>query len=490
MRRGLRALATLVVVAASLALAGCEKETHRAARREFQSLMVRGLPPPDQAQALEAFVNRFPEPKTNPYLVRALTLLAEHHSRAGRPDIAASWYERAVLADPDDPDLLNALGYLYASNAMNLERAIAVLETAARLAQERGYAARRQGFIKDSLGWAHRVRGDLPQAVALLEEACRLAPDAPILREHLADAYRALGETDKAVALYLDLYLEGRATDPRLRQILAGIGREGGAARARALAARIDAGLRALADRDRQESEREGATLVAIAGRDGYRLAASLYLPEDASRRAPAARGGAVLLLHGLGSNRHAAAAQARALARQGLVALALDLRGHGASVSEALPGSRQFSERLSESLKVAEEDTRAALGFLARQPRVERARLAVVGAGLGALLAAQAVESGDPAAPSAVVILSPWGRAVSYRPLLARLDPQAVLLVSGSEESSFATVETLARDLGPPRVWSVSVPGPGGGYELLARDPDLESRIAEFLARRLRLSG
>src|SRR3989475_1845120 len=46
-------------------------------------------------------------------------------------------------------------------------------------------------IFKDSLGWAHRMRGDLPQAVALLEEAGRLAPDVPILREHLADAYRA-----------------------------------------------------------------------------------------------------------------------------------------------------------------------------------------------------------------------------------------------------------------------------------------------------------
>jgi len=111
------------------------------------------------------------------------------------------------------------------------------------------------------------MRGDLPQAVALLEEALRLAPDTPILREHLADAYRALGENEKAVSIYLDLYLEGRATDARLKQSLDDIGRDGGQARARAIASRVDAGLRRLAERDRQEAEADGATLVLLTAR-------------------------------------------------------------------------------------------------------------------------------------------------------------------------------------------------------------------------------
>ena len=371
-----------------------------------------------------------------------------------------------------------------------------MLETAARLAQERGYPPRRQGFIKDSLGWAHRMRGDLPQAVALLEEAGRLAPDVPILREHLADAYRALGEGDKAVSIYLDLYLEGRATDARLKQSLEEIGRDGGPARARVIASRIDAGLRRLGERDRQEAEADGATLVLLTAPDGFRLAGSLFTPGGASGRkgsawarrdGPRANGGAVLLLHGLGSNRRAAAAQARAIAARGLVALALDLRGHGASLSETLSGSRQFAEHLAENLGGAESDARAALAFLSRQPRVDRGRLAVVGAGLGALIAARTLEAGPSPSPAALVILSPWSRASSYRPLLARLDPQAVLLVAGSEESASSTLESLAAALGPPKVLTVTVPGPGGGYDLLARDLSLEEQVASFLVGRLR---
>ncbi len=483
------ALPAAILMAAGL-LGGCEKETHRAARAEFQALMARGMDPSEEARALEAFVERFPEPKTNPYLTRAESLLADYHARAGRIDIAASWYERAVRASPNDPDLLNALGYLYASHGINLDRAVAVLEAAVRLAEERGYAPRRLGFIKDSLGWAHRVRGDLALAVALLEEACRLAPGVPILRSHLADAYRAIGEREKAVAIVVDLYFQERATDGRLRETLEAIGREGGPALAKEIARRLDEGLRALQQADRREAEAEGATLVHLGTADGARLNGSLFLPNEGSGRRPSAgpvrRSGGVLLLHALGSSRHAASPEARALARRGLVALTLDLRGHGGSVSEALPGPHAFTEHLAENLRSAEQDARAGLLFLERHPRVDRSRLGLVGAGLGALVAVRVLDDPGPRRALAVAILSPWGRAEAYRLHLGRLDPAAILLASGvEEEAASSTIETLSRDLGGAR--TLLVPGAGSGYDLDARDPDLNETVAAFLAQRLR---
>ena len=57
-----RAAMLVALAGACVAFLSCEKETHRAARREFQALMARGLPPAEQAQALEDFVTRFPEP--------------------------------------------------------------------------------------------------------------------------------------------------------------------------------------------------------------------------------------------------------------------------------------------------------------------------------------------------------------------------------------------------------------------------------------------
>src|SRR5262249_7286811 len=152
----------------------------------------------DRAAALEAFVARYPETKTNPHLVRACTMLAEHHAREGRFEVAASWYERALRASPDDPDLMNAAGYFDATHGIALDRAVSILETAVRLSDERGYPARRRGFIRDSLGCAHRARGNPSLAVVLLEEADRLAPGVAIIREHLAEAYKDLGEREKS----------------------------------------------------------------------------------------------------------------------------------------------------------------------------------------------------------------------------------------------------------------------------------------------------
>jgi tetratricopeptide (TPR) repeat protein len=216
----------LAGAAVALALGACEKGTRRAATRAWQDLAIR--PPLDGARAVmvEDFVRAYPEPKTNPYLPRACVLIADHHAAEGRLDIAASWYERAIRADPDDPDLLNALGYFYARHRTNLDRSILLLETAIRLAEERGYPPRRIGLIKDSLGWSYRMRGDLPQAVALLEEACRLAPGVPVLQEHLADAYRAIGELTRAADLYLDLLGRGAGNGAEIRAALEGIARD------------------------------------------------------------------------------------------------------------------------------------------------------------------------------------------------------------------------------------------------------------------------
>ncbi len=497
MRPSARRTSIVAALAALLLVVSCEKETHRAARSEFQALMAHPLPPAEQAQALEGFVQRFPEPKTNPYLIRAFTLLAEYHAGAGRPDIAASWYERAIRATPADPDLLNALGYLYAGNGMNLDRAVAVLEAAVRLAEERGYAPRRQGFIKDSLGWAYRKRGDLALSVALLEEANRLAPDVPILREHLADAYGAIGERDKALAILLDLYMQGRATDHGLRRSLEDLGREGGPAMVRDITRRLEQGLATLAEDDRREAEQEGASLVQVTAADGTRLAGSLFVPAPSEARRPSpwtGRRGAVLLLHALGSNRHAAAPLARALAERGLVALAIDLRGHGGSVSEALPGPHQFVEQLNENLAAGQQDIRAGLAYLVRVPRVDRLRLGLVGAGLGALLAARAIDPAADPRPVAIAILSPWGRSEPYQARLSLLDRGAALLVAGRDEPSAAgTVETLARTLGQGGPKPILIDGTGSGYELLGRSEDradsgdLADRIAAFLAERLR---
>ncbi len=489
-----------VVVLLLAHLLACEKETQRAARKEFQAILARDQPAGEQAATLEAFVQKFPEPKTNPYLARACSILADYHARAGRAEIAASWYERALRADPDDPDLLNALGFHYARNGVNLDRAVSVLEEAVRLAEKRRYAPRRQGFIKDSLGWAYRMRGDLPLAVALLEESSRLAPGTSIIRQHLADAYHAIGERDKAVAVDLELYVASRGTDVTLRNALRAMGHEGGPAYSREVDRRITDGLRALEEQDRKEAESTGATLVHLMASDGQRLLGSLFPPRNRPVRAGDAspgRAAAVLLLHPLGSSRAACAPVAGGIAARGLYALTLDLRGHGGSVSETLPDARAFSAHLADNLRGADDDVRVALRFLAGLPRVDERRLGIVGGGLGAFVAARSLREDSARRgarpgrtslhPAALVLLAPWGRAEAYADLLGQLPPGSVLLMAGSEEeAALSTVKALAAPGSPAAPRRLVVEGRGAHFDILAGRPDLLDAITGFLEERL----
>ncbi len=193
MRAGNRLLGRALLCISLMSLTiGCEKVRLRASRDEFQGLMSRSMPGEQRIIELARFIERRPERKTNPFLTEACATIGRHHARADRPALAAAWYERAVAAAPDEPSLLNLLGYHYAEHEMALHRAIEMLSRAVRLALARNYPPRQIAFFKDSLGWAFRGQGDWQKAVTLLREARDLAPDVAIIEKHLAQVYRDL----------------------------------------------------------------------------------------------------------------------------------------------------------------------------------------------------------------------------------------------------------------------------------------------------------
>lgn len=480
----------LVLVLPLLTLAACEKQTHRDSRLRFQEIMSASMSDDARAHALEEFVHRYPEPKTNPNLARSCQTLAQYHARRGRADIASSWYERALRADPDDPDLLNRLGYHYARAGMNLDRAVEVLELAVRLAEERGYAERRQGFFKDSLGWAYRMRGDLPRAVALIEEACRLAPGVAILREHLAEVYRLLGEHERAGEIYLELYINGHGTTSRFRDHLMSMATQKGPSAVARLERKIRKGLRKVVEADRRVAEADGASLVRLAAPDGQPIVGWLYEPSNSAPPITSGRTdrGAVLLLHALGANRAASLPAARLLAERGLFALALDLRGHGDSIREGLSSPIEFSDRLEDNLSASRDDALIALDFLRTRPGVDGSRIGAVGEGIGGLVAALALEQILASESAALVILSPWGQAAAYRPVIESLGLGSTLLVAAEDDRIAAgTVSGLLTGSEESSAEGLIVPGSSKGFSLLQEDMMLRDRFAGFLTNRLR---
>ena len=92
---------------------------------------------------------------------------------------------------PNQPLVLNYLGYSWVDRNENLERGLEFIKKAVKLKPDDGY-------IVDSLGWAHFRLGNYQKATKHLERAVELRPEDPILNDHLGDAYWRVGRTREA----------------------------------------------------------------------------------------------------------------------------------------------------------------------------------------------------------------------------------------------------------------------------------------------------
>lgn len=115
------------------------------------------------------------------YYSRAVSL-----ERAKRWKRAEADFLKALSFQPDQPLVLNYLGYSWVEQRRNLKQALEMIERAVRLRSN-------DGFIIDSLGWAHYQLGSFPRAVGYLERAVELTPQDPTINDHLGDAYWRVG---------------------------------------------------------------------------------------------------------------------------------------------------------------------------------------------------------------------------------------------------------------------------------------------------------
>ncbi len=93
---------------------------------------------------------------------------------------------RALELNPDQPAVLNYLGYSWIDQDMNLEPALEMIEKAVE-------AQPQDGYIVDSLGWAFYKLGRIEEAVETLERAVLLRPNDAEINDHLGDAYWKAG---------------------------------------------------------------------------------------------------------------------------------------------------------------------------------------------------------------------------------------------------------------------------------------------------------
>jgi tetratricopeptide (TPR) repeat protein len=104
------------------------------------------------------------------------------YERAKQWPKAEADFKEALELYPDQPLVLNYLGYSWVDQGVNLEEAFAMLRRAVDLRPSDGY-------IVDSLGWAHFKLGHYAEATEELEKAIDLKPADPVVNDHLGDAF-------------------------------------------------------------------------------------------------------------------------------------------------------------------------------------------------------------------------------------------------------------------------------------------------------------
>ncbi len=92
---------------------------------------------------------------------------------------------------PDQPHVLNYLGYSWIDQGINLDEGMRMIKRAVEQRADDGY-------IVDSLGWAYYRTGNMDEAVKQLERAVELKPEDPTINDHLGDAYWQVGRVLEA----------------------------------------------------------------------------------------------------------------------------------------------------------------------------------------------------------------------------------------------------------------------------------------------------
>ena len=120
-----------------------------------------------------------------------LLLKASALESGGRWPEAKAALGSAIAIAPNEPLILNFLGYAKLEHGEDLEAAEAMIRKASELAPE-------NASITDSLGWALYKRGQLPEAIDILQQAAISDPVQAEIQEHLGDALYSAGRRFEA----------------------------------------------------------------------------------------------------------------------------------------------------------------------------------------------------------------------------------------------------------------------------------------------------
>lgn len=120
------------------------------------------------------------------YYARGVCRERQHNWKGAESDL-----QTALKLNPEEPLILNYLGYSWVDQGLHLKQAMDLIRKAVKLKPDDGY------FV-DSLGWAYYRLGQYDKAVKQLERAVELRPEDPVINDHLGDAYWRVNRTLEA----------------------------------------------------------------------------------------------------------------------------------------------------------------------------------------------------------------------------------------------------------------------------------------------------
>ena len=157
---------------------------------------------------LSQYTDAVPDDKWHLFYSRGIVL-----EQIGEWEKAEADFEKALGYRPNDPYILNYLGYGWVTRNIQLQKSLEYIEKAAK---EAPY----DGHVIDSLGWVLFKLGRYKEAVPALEKAISYLPYDAIVNEHLGDAYWMTGREREARFQWKRAYNHLDKTDTETRASL------------------------------------------------------------------------------------------------------------------------------------------------------------------------------------------------------------------------------------------------------------------------------
>ena len=144
----------------------------------------------DENAALRAYFEIVSNLNTLPKETDVLYTYSIAAEKSQRFDVMEKVLRSIIAKNPNNTNVLNALGYSFADRNIKLNEALELISKANRLAPQ-------DGFILDSLGWVHFRLGNTELALKNLLEAFAMKPEADIAA-HLGEVFWTLNRTQEA----------------------------------------------------------------------------------------------------------------------------------------------------------------------------------------------------------------------------------------------------------------------------------------------------